>query len=196
MRKGQLFNPLILMLCALMTLLSGCAATSTKQVPLLTQAEATLDSFKVYPELTPFFEQSYGYAIFPSVGKGAFWVGGAYGKGIVYRKHVAVSQAELKQISVGFAFGGQAFSEILFFENARTFEDFLSGTFALNAQVSAAALTEGAAASAGTQGVTTGSSRHEFKARYVNGTAVFTQNKGGLMIEAAVAGQHFEISKL
>ncbi|RXJ73084.1 hypothetical protein CS022_11245 [Veronia nyctiphanis] len=186
----------ILFALIFISILSGCVSSSAQKPALVSEAETTLESFKRFPELTPFFEHAYGYAVFPSVGKGAFWVGGAYGKGIVYKKHVAVAKTELKQVSVGFAFGGQAFSEILFFENAKTFDDFMSGSMALSAQASASVLTEGAAASAGTQGVTAGSSVHEYKARYVNGTAVFTQNKGGLMVEAAIAGQHFEIKDL
>ncbi|WP_421019770.1 YSC84-related protein, partial [Klebsiella pneumoniae] len=78
--------------------------------------------------------------------------GGAYGKGVVYRQGQPVSAAELKQVSVGLTFGGQAFSEIVFFEDQAAYDRFMKGQVELGAQASATALTEGASAQAGTAG--------------------------------------------
>ena len=41
-------------------------------------------NFHQAPTTQPFFQKAYGYAIFPTVGKGGIVVGGAYGEGRVY----------------------------------------------------------------------------------------------------------------
>src|SRR4051812_40231198 len=63
------------------------------------------------------FDNAYGYAIFPNVGKGAIGVGGAAGNGIVYEQGKPIGSAKMKQVSVGFQFGGQAYREVIFFQN-------------------------------------------------------------------------------
>ena len=75
----------------------------------------TIALFKQSPAVQPFFDSSYGYAVFPMVGKGGFIVGATYGKGKVYRGGIATGTAELNKMTIGFQFGGQAFSEIVFF---------------------------------------------------------------------------------
>ena len=64
--------------------------------------------------------------------------------------------------------------------------------------VGAVALTASASASAGTAGTAAGVSGNERHAvatgHYENGIAVFTIAKGGLMYEAAVAGQKFSFT--
>ncbi|MDD1783422.1 lipid-binding SYLF domain-containing protein [Enterovibrio sp. ZSDZ35] len=163
---------------------------------LFADTRAALANFHRFETVKPFFDTAYGYAVFPSVGKGGFWIGGAYGNGLVYERNNTVAKAELVQISVGLTFGGQAFSEILFFEDKSTFDAFMAGSFELGAQASATALTEGAAAHVGTTGTSASAGNTQSKAYYINGTAIFTQAKGGLMIEAAIAGQKFNIEPL
>ncbi|MPX91642.1 YSC84-related protein [Salinivibrio sp. VYel1] len=172
-----------------LTALTGCAASS--QQDQVRQANLAREQFKQYPQTQPFFDNAYGYAVFPSVGKGGFWVGGAYGKGVVYRQGSPVSAAELKQVSVGLTFGGQAFSEIVFFKDKTAYHRFMQGQVELGAQASATALTEGASAQTGTSGTSASASNRQSKAYYVNGLTVFTHAKGGLMVEAALAGQQF-----
>ncbi|OOF21499.1 hypothetical protein BZJ17_09265 [Salinivibrio sp. IB574] len=172
-----------------LTALVGCATHS--QQDQISQANLARDQFYQYPQTQPFFDNAYGYAVFPSVGKGGFWVGGAYGKGVVYHQGQPVSAAELKQVSVGLTFGGQAFSEIVFFEDQAAYDRFMKGQVELGAQASATALTEGASAQAGTAGTSASASNRQSKAYYVNGLTVFTHAKGGLMVEAALAGQQF-----
>lgn len=142
-----------------------------------------------------FFKSSYGFAVFPTVGKGGFIVGGARGKGRVYQHGHRIGDSTLTQVSVGFQAGGQAYSEIIFFETAQDLVRFESGKFALGAQASAIAITAGASASASTAGSSAGASGTEMNAtttgRYQDGLAIFTITKGGLMYEAAVAGQKF-----
>ncbi len=142
-----------------------------------------------------FFHESYGYAIFPTVGEGAFTVGGAYGKGRVFVHGQYVGDTTMAQLSLGFQAGGKAFSEIIFFKDKRALDKFESGSFAFSAGASAVAITAGASASVATNGVTSGASGTEEHARtegtWNDGMAVFTIAKGGLMYAAAVAGQKF-----
>jgi lipid-binding SYLF domain-containing protein len=147
-----------------------------------------------------FFDSSYGYAVFPTIGKGGLVLGAAYGTGRVYQHGRYVGDTSMTQLSIGFQAGGQAYSEILFFQDHRAFEQFTSGTFSLGAHVSAVAITAGASASAGTEGSTAGASAGQHDATtagdYQNGVAVFTIAKGGLMYEASIAGQKFSYRSL
>ena len=122
-----------------------------------------------------FFDGAVGYAVFPVVGKGAIGVGGAHGSGELLVGGKAIGKVSLNQVTVGLQFGGQAYSEIIFFEKQSTLDGFTHGDFAFAAQASAVALTAGAAATAA----------------YRNGVAVFTAEKGGLMYEASIGGQKF-----
>ncbi|HTT05032.1 MAG TPA: lipid-binding SYLF domain-containing protein [Steroidobacteraceae bacterium] len=155
----------------------------------------TVSLFKNAGASAHYFHDSYGYAVFPTIGKGGFGVGAAHGDGRVYKHGVYVGQTSMTQVSFGFQLGGQAYSEILFFKDADAFARFESGKFALSADANAVAIKAGASASAGTNGSSASASGTESNARtaghYQNGVAVFTIAKGGLMYEAAVAGQKF-----
>jgi lipid-binding SYLF domain-containing protein len=156
----------------------------------------TIQLFKHAGESGKFFGKSYGYAVFPTVGKGGIGVGGAYGKGRVYRGGGHAGDVTLAQVSLGFQFGGQAYSEIIFFENRTTFDDFTDGNFEFGADVGAVAITAAANASASSAGgASAGASASMRDAAatggYHHGIAVFTIAKGGLMYQAAVAGQKF-----
>jgi hypothetical protein len=45
----------------------------------------TIDLFKRSPVVQPFFKNAYGYAVFPTIGKGGIGVGAAHGQGRVYQ---------------------------------------------------------------------------------------------------------------
>lgn len=155
----------------------------------------TVQLFKNAGQSGTFFDRAYGYAVFPTVGKGALGIGGARGKGRVFAQGRYVGDTTLTQVSVGFQAGGQAFSQIVFFEDERAFREFTSGQFGFGAGVSAVAITAAASASASTTGATAGASGGKKDAttsgEYYRGMAVFTIAKGGLMYEAALAGQKF-----
>lgn len=102
-------------------------------------------------------------------------VGGAYGNGIVYANDRKIGYSTLKQLTVGFQLGAQVYSELIFFKDEKTLERFKSEKVEFDAQISAVAVTLGAAANAD----------------YSDGVAVFTLTKGGLMYEASLGGQHF-----
>jgi hypothetical protein len=158
----------------------------------------TIEVFRNAGASGSFFDHAYGYAVFPTVGKGGLVVGGARGKGQVFVGGQHVGNATLTQVSVGLQAGGQAFSEIIFFEDKRAFDEFSSGEFSFGAGVSAIAITAGASAGAGTAGgAAAGASATQDTAttaghKYYKGMAVFTVAKGGLMYEAAIGGQKFK----
>lgn len=128
------------------------------------------------PDLQAYYDNSYGYAVFPKVTKGAISIGGAGGKGVVYKNHEIVSGSKLTQITFGFQFGGQQYSEVIFFQNQDAFEQFMNGKMKFDGQASAVALKSGTSADV----------------PYAYGVSVFTQAIGGLMFEASIGGQHFD----
>lgn len=146
------------------------------------------------------FSDAYGYAVFPTIGKGGIGIGGAHGSGRVYAKGKYVGDTSMTQLTVGFQLGGQAFSEIIFFQDERSFKDFTSGNFEFGAQASAIAITAGASASTSTAGNSAGASGGKKDATtagdYKKGMAVYTIAKGGLMYEAALGGQKFKYKPL
>jgi lipid-binding SYLF domain-containing protein len=155
----------------------------------------TVALFKNAGESGAFFNRSYAYAVFPTVGEGGFIVGAARGKGRVYVSGQLVGDATMTQLSVGFQAGGKAYSQIIFFQDKRALDEFESGSFEFAAGASAVAVTAGASATAGTNGVSSGASGGMKDATtdgaYKAGTAVFTIAKGGLMFAADIAGQKF-----
>ncbi len=105
----------------------------------------TVGLFRNAGESSSFFQRSYGYAVFPTVGEGGFVVGGALGKGHVYVHGQLVGDTTMGQVSVGFQAGGKAYSQIIFFEDKRALDKFESGTFQFAAgKQSAAAVTAAA----------------------------------------------------
>ena len=127
--------------------------------------------------MNSFFDKSVGYAVFPTVGKGGMGIGGARGKGLLYENDTPTAVVTLTQLSFGFQFGGQAYSEFIFFEDDVVLQNFKRGNYELGAQASAVAITAGASADA----------------NFNDGVAIFTAQKGGLMYEASVGGQKFKI---
>ena len=161
-------------------------------------ADNYTDTIKVFQnagESGSFFGDSYGYAVFPTIGKGGIGIGGAYGKGRVYGRGSYSGDTSMTQLSVGFQFGGQAYSQIIFFEDQRAYDEFTGGNFEFSADASAVAITAGASASAGSTGSSAGASGGQSSAttrgNYHKGMATFTVAKGGLMYEAVLAGQKF-----
>jgi len=166
------------------------------------QADKILDTVEIFKKseaVQPFLKSAYGYAVFPTVGKAGFGIGGAYGKGQVYRGGKVTGEAKLFKATIGFQLGGQVFSEIIFFKDKRAYDEFTGGNFEFDATASAVAITAGAQAKAGTEGATAGASAGpntdtQAKARYHKGMAVFVHIKGGLMYEAAIGGQKFSFT--
>lgn len=135
--------------------------------------EAKGEFLKADWQMEKHFGSAYGYVIFPNVGKGGIGIGGAAGNGTVYEHGNKIGMAKLSQLSIGFQWGGQAYREIIFFENKEAMDNFKENNLEFSAQVSAVAVTAGASANA----------------KFVDGVMVYTMQKGGLMYEASVGGQ-------
>ena len=155
----------------------------------------TIDVFKKAGQSGAFFDKSYGYAVFPTIGKAGVGVGGAHGDGRVYAKGKHVGNTSMTQLSIGAQLGGEAYSQIIFFEDERAFKEFTGGSFEFGAEASAVAVTAGAGAKAGTTGSSAGASAGQNDGKvvgeYYKGMATFTLAKGGLMYEATIGGQKF-----
>ena len=145
-----------------------------------------------------FFNKSFGYAVFPTIGRGGVGVGGARGNGCVYRQGKLVGRSTMNQLTVGLQLGGQAYSQIVFLQDERAFNEFTSGNFQFGAQVQAVAITAGAGATTSTAGNSASASGGRNDAatagEFVRGMAIFTVARGGLMYEASVGGQRFSFS--
>jgi lipid-binding SYLF domain-containing protein len=151
--------------------------------------------FKKADQSGSFFHKSYGYAVFPTIGKAGLGIGGALGKGRVYARGKLIGDVTMSQVSVGFQAGGQSYSQMIFFENKEALDQFTSGNFEFGANVSAIAITasaSGTAGTAGTSGAASGTKHEATNAgEYHDGMVVFTIAKGGLMYEASISGQKF-----
>jgi lipid-binding SYLF domain-containing protein len=158
----------------------------------------TTNIFKESNVSSKFFNNCYGYAVFPSIGKGGFIFGGSYGNGKVYGGGEFTGRVTVIEGSIGFQLGGKKFSEIIFFEDKRAFDEFTSGSFEFDATAQAVAISAGVEAHAGTYGGSSaGASKNannvtQAETTYYKGMAIFVHSKGGLMIEASVGGQKFK----
>ena len=174
---------LVLILLVPVFVLGACSTTPTTETDRDLQSaevKTTIDKLKSRdPGLSKWFTEAYGYAVFPSVGKGAVGVGGAFGRGQVFEKGAFIGYSKLSQASIGLALGGQEYAEAIFFKDKYALKNFTSGTFEFAAQASAVAVRAGASADAD----------------YNNGVAVFTMPLGGAMFEASIGGQKFKFEK-
>lgn len=156
--------------------IAGNGTEPSGRAKVIGEAESTAAAFRrADPDLSRFFGSSAGYAVFPTVGKGGAGVGGAYGRGVLFERGQAVGRTTLTQVTVGAQLGGQAYSELIFFEGPEALQRFKKGELAMAAEVSAVIAATGASANA----------------KYARGVAVFTLPKGGLMAEASIGGQKF-----
>lgn len=157
----------------------------------------TIQAFRSLEAVAPFFDSAYGYAVFPTIGKGGLGVGASHGKGQVYQGGSVIGFTSTTDISIGLQAGGQAYSQIIFFENADSLKEFTSGNFEFEASAEAIAVQAKAEAGAGTEGAAASASAHKTGekattvAEYQNGMAIFTMAKGGLMYAATIAGQKY-----
>ena len=155
--------------------LSSAGYTQKNDIELSKQ---TITDFKeVDAGIAELFENAYGYAVLPSIGKGGIGVGGAGGKGTVFKGGEPVANVRMIQVTLGFQFGGQKYAEVIFFEHEQAYQRFIKQEMEFAAQVSAVALSSGVSADA----------------KYVDGVLVFTRALAGLMYEASVGGQQFKV---
>jgi lipid-binding SYLF domain-containing protein len=156
----------------------------------------TINVFKKSEAVQPFFKNAYGYAVFPTIGKAGIGIGGSYGTGQVYKGGKVTGETSVIKGSIGWQLGAQAFSQMIFFKDKRSYDEFTGGEFEFDATASAVAITAGVQAKAGTEGASAGASAgpatgKQAKTSYHKGMVVFTHAKGGLMYEASIGGQKF-----
>lgn len=179
MKKNSMLSLSILIM--VLTALFIPVQSKSQDKKLTDDSKAAKAAFiKTDPSMNKLFANSYAYVIFPNIGKGAVGVGGAAGNGIVYEKGKAIGTAKMLQVSVGFQFGGQAYREVIFFENKDALEHFKDNKVEFAGQVSAIAAKSDASANS----------------QYRDGVQVFTEGKNGLMVEAAIGGQKFTYAAL
>jgi len=182
MKKGLKFSVsrLAIFIAAITLSAMAMGQSTKKEKRLVEDAQEAKDDFIDSDGLMKnLFDNSYAYVIFPNVGKGGIGIGGAAGNGIVYQGGQIIGKARMTQVSIGFQFGGQAYREVIFFENQAALDRFQEDNLEFSAQASAVAATEGASANV----------------KYANGVMIFTQQKGGLMYEASIGGQKFDYSE-
>lgn len=127
------------------------------------------------PGLKRILKKAYGYAVFPSVGKAALLIGGAWGRGEVYERGKPIGYATIAQTTIGVQIGGDTFTEVLVFESKESLDRFKRGRTAFAANASAVLVKAGAGGSAD----------------FEKGIAVYAYSEGGMLLEAAIGGQRF-----
>src|SRR5579859_6180560 len=171
----------IVSLMVTLTLAGALAALAAEAGRLDKDVGDTVQMFRTSNQGTQhLLDTAYGYAVFPSVGKGAIGIGGAEGRGQVFEKGVLIGTAKLTQGTIGAQLGAQSYSEVIFFESPKALDDFRDGKTALSAGLSAAVAADGAGA----------------EAKYEHGVLVYTMQRSGLMFEASIGGQHFKFKDL
>ncbi len=176
----QVINAAIFMASIVMSSVA-VAQTSSKDKKIVADArDAKAEFIRVDGLMQSLFDKSYGYVIFPNVGKGGIGIGGAAGNGAVFQSGGLIGMAKMTQVTIGFQWGGQAYREVIFFETKADLDRFKENKLEFSAQASAVAATAGASANV----------------KYKNGVMIFSQIKGGLMYEASVGGQKFKFRSL
>jgi lipid-binding SYLF domain-containing protein len=162
---------------AVCTIASCATAPETKQeqASLEHQASVALGQMRMKdPGLDAVLANSMAYAVFPNVGKAGFIGGAAYGKGVLFERGQPTGFVKFTQASVGAQAGAQTYAELIVIQDPNALAKLKANQFSLTANMSAVALTAGAAAGA------------DFR----TGSAVFVMPHGGAMIEVSVGGQH------
>lgn len=176
MKKSK-FIKLILLASVVYFLPHSVSAQDKAAEKLITESGKAKTAFiQTDPSMATLFESSYGYVIFPKIGKGGLIVGGSGGDGILYEKGKAAGMVKTGQITVGAQIGGQTYREVIFFENQDALDRMKASKTEFSSQISAVAVKSGVSKNA----------------KYTDGVTVFTQDLGGLMAEATVGGQKFK----
>ncbi|HEX3019808.1 MAG TPA: hypothetical protein VHP36_05885 [Chitinispirillaceae bacterium] len=128
-----------------------------------------------HADLKKQIEKSYGYAVFPYVGRAGVVLGGAYGQGEVYESGIPVGFATLSQITVGIQVGGQTFTEVLIFHNKKSLDEFKrQGKVGFSANASAVMIKAAATATS-----------------KVSDVSARAYSIGGMLLEASLGGSKF-----
>lgn len=162
----------------------GCSSipkNKDERVSLQSDADKTLAELKqADSSLEAVLDDSAGYAVFLTIGKGGFIIGGGYGRGTLYEAGKITGYTDMTQAAIGALIGGESFTELIVFKSPDALKKFKSGNFTFGAHASAIALEKGAAA----------------ETSFNNGVAIFTRANQGLMADASLNGQKFRYTEL
>ena len=185
-----------LKIIAVLAVLFTLVGTSAHAAATAEECQAAFAKFKGLGNVPELLAQTYGYAVLPTIGKGGVGIGGAGGTGCVFAGGEHTGNISMGQVTIGFQLGGQAYSQLILFQNADTYKEFTTGEFEFGADATAVALTYGAQAGATTKGASASAGDTKGAAAWKRGMAVYTIAKGGLMYEASVGGQKFNYKPL
>ncbi|MCZ6887795.1 MAG: YSC84-related protein [Gammaproteobacteria bacterium] len=187
------YNRLVILGCVI-----ALATTSTpiQATTKLEQCQQTLIKFKDLGNVSAMLADAYGYAVMPTIAKGAIGIGGAGGSGCAFAAGKHTGKVSMGQVTIGFQLGGQAYSQLILLRHKDTYDEFTRGKFEFGADATAVALTYGASAGAGTQGASASAGDTKGKGMWKRGMAIFTLAKGGLMYEASIGGQKYKFKPL
>ncbi len=121
------------------------------------------------------FETSYGWAAFDNL-KIAFVISGGGGNGVAIQKDTGErTYMKMGTGGIGLGIGGQAYQVLFFFQDEKTFFNFVEKGWKADASAQAAAGKDGANATTG----------------FVNGVAVWQVTEKGLMASADISGTKY-----
>ncbi|HEX5314681.1 MAG TPA: hypothetical protein VFX38_07255 [Gammaproteobacteria bacterium] len=146
--------------------LQGARAKQSQKYEDLTQAKVqkVIATYKKDTgALENYFNDAYGYVVFPSIGVGSNVVGNDHGTGAVYRDGVLVGHSTVVKLPMNVETGGQTFSEMIFFQDKRAFELFTEDKYHFHGKTTAADVRGGLTPST----------------QYSHGMAVFINMKSG-----------------
>jgi lipid-binding SYLF domain-containing protein len=169
-------------------LLAGLLMTTTacvwKPVTYSEKTAASVENavaeFRTEESLEGFFDDAVGYLVFPTSVRAGTGFGGAFGSGWLFEQGELTGRTTMFEIFAGANFGAQAYRSILFFRTDKSLRKFKKGRFEFTGQANAAAVTLG--------GGLTPSFDQE--------VAMFTQLRGGLLLEASVGTQRYDFFPL
>ena len=166
------------------SMLAACSAQPVKEQDLseteVSNVQSAVVLFKQKEKLAPFFDNAVAYAVYPSAGRLGAGFGAAYASGLVFQGAKIIGITTMTQVNVGFNVGGQLYRQIVFFKTPEVLEHFKKGNLEMGGQANAALITLGAGATPG----------------YLSDVAIFTELRGGLLIEVSIGGHYYSFSPI
>ncbi|MEH6593757.1 MAG: hypothetical protein V7746_26045 [Halioglobus sp.] len=170
-----------LFLAGLLIVTSACVwKPVTYSDKTATSVEKAVTEFRGEESLKPFFDEAVAYLVFPTSVRAGTGFGGAFGSGWLFESGELTGRTTMFEIFAGANFGAQAYRTILFFRTDKSLKKFKKGRFEFTGQANAAAVTLGV-------GLTPSFNQE---------VAMFTQLRGGLLLEASVGTQRYDFFPL
>ena len=138
----------VLLLFLVLTCMGQAAPTTMTPSEIINESIKVLEEMSVSEDSGAFgalLKEAEGIAIFPSIIKIGWGIGGQYGKGIIFRKDSRIgiwygpAFVKIKSISIGPQIGIQSIALVLVISNERGMEGFMEDNFTLGGTASIAA---------------------------------------------------------